>query len=420
MTIPSGPGLPLTPRRRSPVRIGLAIVAVVLGLYTLIAQILAIVPVGWTQPVLRSAGVQAVILAIGWNRALIGSWNPVIALVAVLAAAAAAWGSRSWSARTLTAATGLGLALALITSVTLVVSAHSATGKWMLFGPAAPLLNDAKPPDETVVYATLDGRPMHADLYLPAAAANPAPLVVSIHGGAFIAGSRGSTPYTRWLAEQGYAVLDVDYRLSSTDDLRWNTQDADVGCALTWAMAHAQQYRWDPHRVVTFGGSAGGSLAVNVAYKIANGTLKPSCGTAGELPRIRAVIGMYPAVELAGSQSDTGQGAKVGRAYLGGTPAEYPARYAAADSPPQIGPHAPPTLLVQGRGDHLVFASRTRQFADRLTAAGITHRYVEFPFVDHGYDAKVLNIGAQAGRSVVLDWLRRYDEPPTTVPNGPL
>nr|WP_246461951.1 alpha/beta hydrolase [Nocardia transvalensis] len=252
---------------------------------------------------------------------------------------------------------------------------------------------------------------MRADLYLPADRSVTAPLVVSIHGGGFIAGSKGPNPYHHWLAEHGYAVLDVDYRLSDANHLRWNTEDADVACAMTWAAAHAQKYRWDMNRVATFGGSAGGNLAVNVAYKANAGRLQPSCGTVAELPRVRAVVAVYPAVDLTASEADTAEGEQFAGAYLGGPATEYPDRYAATDSAPQINPAAPPTLLFQGRGDHLVFASHTAAFADRLTAAGIVHRYVELPYLDHGFDAEVLNTGAQVGRDITLDWLDRHDKP---------
>ncbi|WP_187688496.1 alpha/beta hydrolase [Nocardia wallacei] len=397
------------PRRRwwTPVRGLLLSVAVLLGLYTLLAQLLALLPVPWTRPLLRVSFAQLVVLGLGWFRDWLGSWNLVLACAAVLAALLAVRLRGTWPTGAITAVTAAGLVMCLVTATGLALSAHTATGRWVLFAPI-PLVTAGKSPDETITYATLDGQPLRADLYLPAARPDPAPLVVHIHGGGFVGGSKGPGPYNHWLAEQGYAVLDVDYRLADADHPRWNTEDADVGCALTWAAAHARKYRWDLERVATFGGSAGGNLAINVAYKANAGRLRPSCGTATELPKVRAVVAVYPAVDLSGSAADTAQGESLSRQYLGGPAATFPERYAATDSAPQITPAAPPTLLFHGRGDHLVFASRTAEFADELTAAGVANRLVELPYLDHGFDTEALNTGAQVGRAIALDWLDRH------------
>ncbi len=397
------------PRRRwwTPVRGLLLSVAVLLGLYTLLAQLFALLPVPWTRPLLRVGFAQVFVLGLGWFRDWLGSWNVVLAGAAVLAALLAVRLRGTWPSGTITAMTAVGMVMCLVTAVGLALSAHAATGRWVLFAPI-PLVTAGKSPDETVTYATIDGAALRADLYLPAVRADPAPLVVSIHGGGFVGGSRGPSPYNHWLAEQGYAVLDVDYRLSDVDHPRWDTEDADVGCALTWAVGHARKYRWDPDRVATFGGSAGGNLAVNVAFKANAGRLRPSCGSAGELPKVRAVVAVYPAVDLSGSAGDTAQGESLSRRYLGGPVGTYPERYVATDSGAQITPDGPPTLLFQGRGDHLVFASRTRGFADELRGAGVAHRYVELPYLDHGFDAEVLNTGALVGRVIALEWLDRY------------
>ncbi len=394
------------------VRIVFLAVAFLLGLFVLLGQLLAVLPVGWLSPVLHVTPLQAVALVIGGMRDGAGVWNLVLAALALAAAVYALRksGARRRTARTFVAVGGVGLALALLTSTVQVLSVHGATGKWFPFAPPTFASALGRGPDKTVTYATLGGEKMKADLYLPdnAAAASAAPLVVSIHGGGFVLGSRGRTPYTSWLADHGYAVLDVDYRLSTATEHRWNTEDADAACAMTWATAHADAYHWDLNRVATLGDSAGGNLAINVAYKINAGTMKPSCGTAAELPRVKAVIASFPAVDLTASESDSALGQQLIQWYTGGTPAQYPARYQAIDSATHITEKAPPTLILQGGADHLVFAEHTKAFADKLAAAGITHRYIQLPFMEHGYDGSAANIGTQATRALALPWLRDH------------
>ncbi|MGK8509115.1 alpha/beta hydrolase [Nocardia asiatica] len=392
------------------VRAGLLTLAGVLAAYLALSQALAVAPVSWLMPLLRNAIVQSAVLLLGAVRDALGSWNMVLAVLATgLALSALRTGGRGRGiAGTVTGVAAVGLVLSVVTSATLVFAARDAAGVWIPFAPAVPFSTVGDAPDETVTYATVDGQPIRADLYLPAPAPEPAPLVVSIHGGAFVTGSRGTDAYTSWLAGNGYAVLDVDYRLSDDDHHRWDTQDADIACALTWAAANAQRYNWDMRRVATFGESAGGNLAINVANKINAGLLRPSCGSAAELPKVRTAIGLYPAVDLAASGAETALGVDSARRYLGGTPEQYPERYTATGSATHVTVHTPPTLLIQGAGDHLVLAEHARAYAAALETAHVPHRYVELPFLDHAFGATELDTGAQVTRALARTWLAEY------------
>jgi acetyl esterase/lipase len=386
----------------------LLVAAVLVALFVLFGQLVAILPVGWLSPIQSVLALQMSVLISSIMRDTLGAWNIVLA---VLALAVGVFTLRRGGRRrlpvTVSAMSGMALLLVLITAAVQVFTVHEATGQWFAFSPATPGSSVGRGPDKTVTYATLGGKQLKADLYLPKTS-SAAPLVVSIHGGGFISGSRGRTPYTSWLADNGYAVLDVDYRLGAATEHTWNTADADVACAMTWATAHASEYRLDLGKVATFGGSAGGNLAVNVAYKINAGTLTPSCGIAAQLPRVKAAIGSYPVVDMSDSVVESAFGQEVASWYVGGTPTQYPQRYQAIDAADQITPAAPPTLILQGSRDHLVYADHTKAFADKLTAAGITNRYVELPFLEHAYDSSSLNIGTSATRALMLPWLQKY------------
>ncbi|MEV6324571.1 alpha/beta hydrolase [Nocardia sp. NPDC051787] len=404
----AAPGRPAPPRRLA--RIGLPTLTAVLAAYLVVSQLIVVVPVSWVMPLLRSAIIQSALLLLGAVRDAMGSWNVILAVVttglALVALRRSAAGRRV--AGTVTGVAAVGLVLSVATSAALVCAARDAAGAWIAFAPAVPFSTVGDAPDETVTYATIDGQPIQADLYLPVRGSTPAPLVVSIHGGAFVGGSRGTNAYTTWLADNGYAVLDVDYRLSDDADHRWDTADADVACALTWATTNAQRYNLDLHRLAAFGNSAGGNLAINVANKINAGVLRPSCGSAADLPRVGAVIALYPVVDLTASGTETAIGSDAARQYVGGTPEQYPDRYTATDSAPHITDQSPPTLLVQGANDHLVLAEHTAAYAAALDAAGIPHRYVEFPFLDHAFGTTELDAGAQVTRLLTRAWLAEY------------
>ncbi|MFF1641741.1 alpha/beta hydrolase [Streptomyces sp. NPDC058246] len=414
---PPAPGRGRTGRTRSRgalvgriARGALLAAVLILALFLLLGQLLALLPVSWWSPFLNVLPIEIPLLVVAIARDALGSWTLVLAALALVAGVfALRRRGRRRLPLALSAISGTALLLALATTTVQVISVHGATGQWFLFSPATPASAVGRDPDRTVTYATLGGEQMKADLYLPeAGSATAVPLVVSIHGGGFISGSRGPTVYTSWLADQGYAVLDVDYRLATATEHTWNTADADVGCALTWATAHAAEFGWDMDRVATFGGSAGGNLAINVAHKANAGTLTPSCGNADQLPQVKAAIASYPAVDLSASAGDSAFGKESGDWYVGGDPAHYPERYEAVDSAKQISRDAPPTLIVQGSRDHLVFADHTEGFADKLTTAGVTHSYVELPFMDHAYDSVSADIGTKATRALTLPWLQEY------------
>lgn len=264
------------------------------------------------------------------------------------------------------------------------------------------------PPDRTETFAVVQGRPLRAGIWLPRGESPvPRPAVIWVHGGGFVEGSRDEQRgIYRYLADRGYPVISVDYRLAPP--VRWRDATEDVVCAMSWLTGHAAEYGVDPARLVLAGGSAGGSLTLNVAYGLAAGSIASSCpGPAPAAPA--AVAGFYPAADLAGVYRDNGMygyARRSARAYLGGSPRQVPDRYAYASALARVRPGLMPTLLVTGGNDHLIFERRVREVADRLRAAGDPVRYDVFPFGDHAFDAA--GIGNAFSRSVLLDFLHEH------------
>lgn len=397
-------------------RVILTTLAVLTIGYTVIAQLLVIVPVSWTMWLLQTELTQFVVLLIGLVRDTLGIWNLVVAAVGV-ACAAMLWRSRPGIRRFsfwLTVVGAAGTIGVVVTTVLLVVSIGSLGVGVSPLLPALPFTGLGSGPSRTVTLGTAGATTLQADLYLPDGAAPQAgwPVVVSIHGGGFSTGTRGPNAYTVFLPEHGYAVLDVDYRLASSTFHPWDTQVDDIGCSLAWIAGDGRAENLDPDRIATLGLSSGGNLAVNAAYMSADHTLTSSCSPSGTpLPTVRAVIAGYPAVDLTGIGDATAVARQVEQWYVGGPPAQYPDRYRFTDSANHITADSPPTLIYQGTRDHLVLADHTRGFADLLTARGIVNRYIEYPGLEHGAGDTngTLTYAAAASRQLALDWLQRYD-----------
>src|SRR5256885_15044210 len=65
-----------------------------------------------------------------------------------------------------------------------------------------------------VTYATHDGVSLQGDLYLPAGP-GPYPALIGVHGGGWQAGARNAFQFWGpWLAERGYVLFAISYRLA--------------------------------------------------------------------------------------------------------------------------------------------------------------------------------------------------------------
>jgi len=124
------------------------------------------------------------------------------------------------------------------------------------------------------------------DVYLPTRAERH-PALVCLHGGAWLRGSqRQYKSWGPWLAERGYAVVAVDYRLSSQVSPAWPGVWEDICRALNWLLANATSLNVDPARIGTIGDSVGGHMAAML-------TLDETTAK-----HIRAMVGVYGIYDL--------------------------------------------------------------------------------------------------------------------------
>jgi dipeptidyl aminopeptidase/acylaminoacyl peptidase len=121
---------------------------------------------------------------------------------------------------------------------------------------------------EGVVIKARDGLEMPSYLTKPVGVAGPAPLVVVVHGGPTIRDDWGYDPEVQWLANRGYAIIQVNYRGSagfgksfiSKGNLEWGRKmHEDVLDAVQWAVTEGIA---DPSKVAIYGGSYGGYEAL--------------------------------------------------------------------------------------------------------------------------------------------------------------
>ncbi len=273
-------------------------------------------------------------------------------------------------------------------------------------------------PDAEAAYTTFDGKPLGLSIFRPAGSSTQdrAPVLVFVHGGGWVAGDRTAhSADLRWFAEQGWLTVSIDYALSTADRHLWDVTQSQIGCALAWVAANAQRYGGDPRRLSLSGDSAGGNLAINTAYLAATGGLPSSCG--GRVPAVGAVSALYPVVDPAGFYNNEdpalgGTARDMAGAYTGGSPQQFPQRYAAISSATHISAAAPPTLIILGEADHLVPTAGTYRFTEQARAAGVEVELVSVPYADHVFDGRPGSIGQQAYRQLTARWLRTHGQAP--------
>lgn len=288
-------------------------------------------------------------------------------------------------------------------------------------GALLDLPGGSAPPDENVVYLRFEGQDLSLSVWRPADGDGAgAPVIVMVHGGGFISSSRleGTPPaHARWFAQHGYLVISADYTLSTDQRHLWDVTEQQIGCALAWAGANAQRYGGDPARLMMIGDSAGGNLALQAAYKGNTGRLRSGCG--GDPPRVDAVSALYPVSDMA--QLYANEPSRVfAERYVGGSPQQYPERYAATTPANHITPQAPPTLLTMGTSDYIVPPDGTRRLYDRLQRGDIPCDLIEVPYGQHVFDAAPGAVGTQVWRQATLRWFTDHvpaGNPPA--PRGP-
>jgi acetyl esterase/lipase len=147
-----------------------------------------------------------------------------------------------------------------------------------------------------LTYATHDGVALQGDLYLPAAT-KPCAALVAVHGGGWQLGARSQFQY--WgphLAERGYALFAISYRLAKRGHKAFPHAVHDVLAAVRFLRGRSGEFGIDPQRIGLLGASAGAHLAALAAL---GGDAE---GLAGDAPgdahaavsaKVKVLVGVY-------------------------------------------------------------------------------------------------------------------------------
>jgi len=232
-----------------------------------------------------------------------------------------------------------------------------------------------------VVFATGGERDLRCDVYSPAEAAERAPGVLLVHGGAWRMGDRSvMTGYGHALAAQGFVCVASEYRL--TPESPWPAHIHDVKAAIRWVRANADELNIDEARIAVLGRSAGGHLALLAAGTPNHPDLEGEGGNPGVGTEVAAVVGIFPPTVF----HPDGQrvpGGTAASALIQETATEDALRLASPLH--QITRDYPPTFLLHGTGDKVVPPSASMVMYQALVAAGVPVEMHMYAGQAHGF-----------------------------------
>lgn len=106
-----------------------------------------------------------------------------------------------------------------------------------------------------------DGSPFHMlDVYYPENAEGKLPVIIDIHGGGWMYGTKELNKYyCLALARRGYTVFNLSYRL--VPDVIMADQLHDISMAFRWIYKNMDDFPCDKNNIFLTGDSAGGQLA---------------------------------------------------------------------------------------------------------------------------------------------------------------
>ena len=215
-----------------------------------------------------------------------------------------------------------------------------------------------------------------------------APVVIMIHGGGWIQGSRNHGYIQRncaWLASHGYMVAAPDYPVSSRGKHLWNSIVPFMAESIETITEMAYSHGGNPDAGLFIAGeSAGAQIALDLV-------LEATAGAYPEMPDVDGISLLYPVVSARSCwyQRNPSRNAAMMEmlgCHIGGSPEEYPDRYESMEERLKVSASAPPALIAYGGADHLATPEATRRFIVEAREAGMDVRELFFPLSGHSMD----------------------------------
>jgi acetyl esterase/lipase/enterochelin esterase-like enzyme len=225
------------------------------------------------------------------------------------------------------------------------------------------------------------------NLYTPKKADSPTPLVVWIHGGAWIGGGKDAGVPALPFVSKGYAVASINYRFSQ--HATFPAQIEDCKAAIRWLRANAKANNLDPERIGVWGASSGGHLAALLGTS--GGVNELEDGDTGD-SKVQAVVDFFGPTDflqmdahaLPGSNFKHDPASSPESRLVGGPILENAEKAGRANPIKYVTKEAPPFLIVHGEQDPLVPLHQSELLYQALKVAKADVTFYKIAGAGHG------------------------------------
>lgn len=228
---------------------------------------------------------------------------------------------------------------------------------------------------KNVTYATVGGKKMLLDIYMPKNSKKPPVLLVWIHGGGWRNGSKNNVNRSFLdLVKEGYAVASIDYQLLGVPGIPQITYECKS--AIRFLRANAKKYGYNADRIGIGGSSAGGHLVLLLGTS--GGVKKLEGEVGGNLDQsssVQAVVDFF-------GPSDMLTQPKVKQQLTNKVFIEF----ARLISPVvYVDKNDPPLLIYHGTADRTVPIQQSRIIYDKYKELGLEVTKHEIEGAGHGF-----------------------------------
>ncbi len=217
------------------------------------------------------------------------------------------------------------------------------------------------------------------DLGLPANRTANTALVVVVHGGGWVTGDKAELSWMlNGLKTRGFAVANINYRLSFTAGDNYKMQLDDVDSAVQFTLRQAAVHTFNGQKLYIAGHSAGGHLSLCYAYtRNSNGKVKAVSSLAGPTDLYSMAYYNFNIYN------------PVLQPFLG-VPL-FPANAAATQRYQDCSPFyqaqstVPPTLFFHGEQDIVVTPDQSASLYAKLGTFGVERNRITYPLTFHDW-----------------------------------
>lgn len=225
------------------------------------------------------------------------------------------------------------------------------------------------------------------DIYLPPVVKSSYPVVIWIHGGAWMMNDKYAdmgymTQTLKGFIDKGYAVASIDYRHSTTAPFPAQIQDCNQ--AVEFLYQNASKYKLDRNKFALIGFSAGGHLASLMGLSNNNnvaGFYPAEKKTSFKIKLVLDFYGPSDFLSIRGNQSPDPKSPLT--LLLGARVFDRPDLAKTASPVTYADKNDPPFLIIQGEKDESVDPQQSISLSLHLKLAGVKNELIIVPNAPH-------------------------------------